>query len=464
METGVWEMLSFIFIDFASIPDFERLEIVFDENLMTQDTWLFDNLSQGVGTVDPCEGIPLAPNIVDDFDCQRNIAITGGADRLTVVNNPNPGGTNPDPLDKVGEYNDPLDEWSALVYNYGAPIDLSVYNQLTLKIWSPAVVPLLFKIEGGTAPAVEIFTEVTQANSWTNYSIDFSAASATDHTRLAIFFNAGQLPGGETLYYLDDVEWRREPFRMCVMDFETAETTFTDWTYFGGAKSTVFEVSANPDQSGINPSANVGTFIEPPEGPVWLGMYTDLPSPIAIPADNKTIKMKVWADHEASMVMKLEGGIDGAPGSGDVASPYTTPNQWAELTWDFTAAVPDNALYGRLTLILGIDATPTEEKTYYFDDVEIADSECGPSGLFEVNVDRLAMYPNPALDVLIVEQTENLKVFRILNIMGQAVSTYVTSGQNFVELEVDHLLNGVYVLAAYDAQGALKASGRFVKE
>jgi hypothetical protein len=106
----------------------------------------------------------------------------------------------------------------------------------------------------------------------------------------------------------------------------------------------------------------------------------------------------------------------------------------------------------------------TEETTYYFDDVEIAASECGTSGIFSVNVDKLSMYPNPASDVLLIEQSEGLSMFRVMNIMGQTMSTYVTTGQHVVELDVNHLMHGVYVLAAYDAHGVLKASGRFVKE
>jgi hypothetical protein len=122
-------------------------------------------------------------------------------------------------------------------------------------------------------------------------------------------------------------------------------------------------------------------------------------------------------------------------------------------------------LYGRLTLILDIANAPAEPVTYYFDDVEIADSQCGPSGIFDpISVDKLALYPNPASDYLLVEQTEDLRVFRVMNMMGQTVSTHVTSGQSLVELEVGNLVKGVYVLTAYDAKGALKASGRFVKE
>jgi hypothetical protein len=229
-QTEAWEDLSFIFADFSSILDFERLEIVFDETLMSQDTWYFDNVSQGEGTVDPCEGtVPIA-NIVDDFDCQRNIAVTNGFDRLAIVNNPFPGGVNPDPLDKVGEYNDPMDPWSALVYDYGAPLDLTNFNQLRAKVYSETVVPLLFKLEGGTAPPVEVFMDVSSTDAWVTYTIDLSAAAGTDHTRLAIFFNAGVDHGTNDFYYVDDVEWRRQPYTACVMDFETTETTFTDWT------------------------------------------------------------------------------------------------------------------------------------------------------------------------------------------------------------------------------------------
>jgi hypothetical protein len=213
----------------------------------------------------------------------------------------------------------------------------------------------------------------------------------------------------------------------------------------------------------VNPSDNVGTFVEPVGDPIWAGMFTDLPAPIALPVGNKTIKMKVWASHEAMIVMKLEGGIDGAPGSGDNSVAYTTPNQWAELTWDFTALVPDDAQYGRLTLIPGIDIVATEETPYYFDDVEIADSDCGTSGIFNVQVDRLGMYPNPVSNLLVVEQSEGYRVFRIMNAMGQVVGLHTTTGQSVIEFDVDDLVSGVYVLTAFDQHGNLKASGRFVK-
>jgi hypothetical protein len=102
-------------------------------------------------------------------------------------------------------------------------------------------------------------------------------------------------------------------------------------------------------------------------------------------------------------------------------------------------------------------------QSWYFDDIAIADSECGTTGVFNVQVDQLGLYPNPASDFLIVEQTEGFRVFRIMNAMGQVVGVHATSGQSVIEFDLNDLVSGVYVLTAFDAQGTLKASGRFVK-
>lgn len=464
--TEEWVDLNFNFEAFETITDFERVEIVFDETLTSDDVWYFDNLSQGTSTVDPCEGVEPIEGIVDDFNCQRNVPITGGADQITVVNNPHPGGINPDPLDKVGQYNDPLDEWSALVYNYDAPMDLSLRNQLHVKIWSPAVVPLLFKIEGGTVPAVEVFTDVTTAEQWVEYVIDFSSSEDADHSRLAIFFNAGQLPAGETLYFIDDIEWRRSPYTGCIADFETPDFTIDNWRYFanGSLEDTEFEVVANPNPSGINTSDNVGIFLESNDGSVFAGMFADLPAPIRLPNDNKTVRMKVLSPVIGSMVLKLEGGLAGAPNSGDVFAEYDTPNQWVDLVWDFSEAVPDDALYGRLTFIPNIGETPAETLMHYFDDIAIADASCVMTSIFEVNVEALKVFPNPATASLFVENPGELVRFEVFNAVGQRLRIVQTTGQSTLEINLQGLDKGMYLLAGYNRQGALIANARFIKQ
>ncbi len=469
--TGEWVQLNFNFVDFQSITDFERVEISFDPDLATTDVWYFDNLAQGIETVDPCADVEPITNIVDDFDCQRNVGITGGADKLKVIGNPFPGGLNPDPLDKVGEYTDPNDEWSALVYNYGAPLDLSFYNQLEVLIYSTKVVPLLFKLEGGTSPQKEIWTEVSSANGWVRYRIDFSDQAMANHTRLAIFFNAGQSPGGATdVYYVDDVAWRPAPYTACVSNFETPQFSVTNWRYFanGSLEMTPFTTVSNPDPDGVNESETVGVFLESNDGATFAGMYADLPAPIVMLPGAKAMTMKVWMDHAAKVTMKMEGGIDGAPGSGDNNEDYSTPNEWQLMTWDFSA-LPDNALYGRITLIFDIENIPTETKTYYFDEISVSEEvedECrGVVSVFNpVKVDALKVSPNPVSDVLTVESDSDTYLFRVTNTFGQEVGIIQTVNVIGVNsIDVSGFVQGVYFLAAYDREGKLIGNARFVK-
>ncbi|MCB0637997.1 MAG: T9SS type A sorting domain-containing protein, partial [Lewinella sp.] len=449
--------------------DFERVEIQFG-NTANSGIWYFDNLTQGQSTVDPCEGVEPIAGIVDDFDCQRNVAIGAGAGALTVVANPVPGGLNADPLDKVGQYTDPFDEWSALVYDYGEAMDLTNRNQLSVLIYSPITTNLLFKLEGGTVAPVEIPIDIATANSWVQYQIDFSDAADVDHTRLVIFFQAGSIPAQENVYYVDDVQWKPQPIRGCVANFEEPDFTLETWTYFGNADldgAAAGVVVDNPDPDAVNMSAKVGRFEEAVGGQVWAGMYADTPAPMVMPTDNKTATMKVWMDHAGPVVMKMEGGIDGAPGSGDVSSDYSSPNEWAELTFDFSH-LPDNAAYGRVTLIMDIGSAPeTDNRISYFDDISIAGEPCIATGLFQPAPEVAAMrvMPNPAHDLLRVDQPENVRTFRIQNLFGQTLQTLSIAGvPGQVQMDISNLEAGMYLLTAYDAQGRLVANSKFIKQ
>ena len=466
-ETGAWVDLSFNFVDFQTITDFERLEIVFDKALASSDTWYFDNITQGESTVDPCADVVPDPTIFDDFDCQRNIEITGGSDALEVVVNPDASGINNDPLDKVGKYTDPQDQWSALVYNVGSAIDLSIYNQLEVKIWSPKAVPLLFKLEGGTASAVEIWSAVETTNAWVKYSIDFSGATGTDHTRLAIFFNAGQDPEAGDVYYIDDVVWKRQPITGCLANFETPDASPSVWSYFGNGSldGTAFTIVQNPGPDDVNPSDSVGVAVEASDGQPWAGMYTDFPALYTLPTDNMTIRAKIWMDHAATVVMKMEGAQNGAMSSGDTPAEYTTPNQWQELTWDFSANTTPGGLYGRITMIFDINNVPSENKTYFFDDIAIGSSDCGAVTSFRVyDLKPIQIAPNPVRNSLLISNTNEASRFEIHNLLGQTLRVIQTNSPYELSVDVTDLRAGVYVLTAYDKAGRLQGNAKFVKE
>ncbi|HMP15125.1 MAG TPA: T9SS type A sorting domain-containing protein [Saprospiraceae bacterium] len=472
-EVRTWVQLSFNFEEFESITDFESIRMLFDENLDAAGSiWYFDNLIQGGATVDPCEGTVPISTIVDDFDCQRNVVTTTSA--LKVINNPDPRGINPNPLNKVGEYTDPIGQpFAALVYNYGAAgVNLSTFNQLSVKIWSPKAVPMGFKLEGGSSPAVEIVQNVTRTGEWVEYVVDFSAQANANHQRLVFFFNFDVNNPDADVYYIDDIQWKRLPFTGCVVTFETPELTLNTWRYFanGSLENDPFQIIDNPDKSGVNTSDKIGVFREAPDGQSFAGMFADPVAPVQLGA-SRTMRMKVWSPVAQTFVMKLERAIAPAPNSGDILAQYTTPGVWQELTWDFSktqggADIPVGSQYQRITLIPNFGVVPTEVTVHYFDDITVGEGSCaGPTSIFEpVKVERLKVYPNPAYNELTVEGSEKVRLFVVFNAVGQRVAVIQPNGQSNLNITVNQLDKGMYVLAGYDEAGQLIANARFVKQ
>ncbi len=469
-STMEWVELNFNFEEFSSITDFQSINLQFDGGTAAEGTiFLFDNITLGEGTVDPCEGVEVDPSFVDDFDCQRNVELAVGGNQLQIINNPDASGINPNGLDQVGEYTDPFDEFSALVYNFGGPIDLSLLNQLSVKIWSPAAVPLLFKLEGGTSAPKEVFMDVMETETWVEYKVDFSDQAMENHTSLAIFFNAGVIQDEQLVYFIDDIQFTRAPYTTCVADFETEEFSLMGgpWTFFAnGPNPDPISVIENPDKSGINTSDSVAVFVEKadPAANIFAGAFHNLDAPIILPNDNKTLRMKVWADHEALIGLKLEQGSTGA-NSGDRNVPYTTPNEWQELTWDYSD-LPDDEAYNVITVIMDFENIPTEDEFYYFDDIVIGDASCdvGTSIFSPVQVDELTISPNPTNNWLLVDNMQNIRRLEVHNTLGQRLQVIQTTGQPNVQLDVSSLQKGVYLISAYNSRNELTANAKFIKQ
>ena len=468
-KPGEWETLSFDFSAFNAITDFAELRLIFKPGTADAgQSWCIDNLSQGKVTVNPCAGVLPVINIVDDYECQRNYTqIFYGASDLKVVNNPHL--TPENGSLKVGEYKDPAGagtEFAGIGIEFPAAPDLSVYNHLSMQVWSPtANVPFLFKLEG-SGPAVEVFDTLTEANKWYKFDVDFSKAIGTTNTKLVIFTNVLSATGGGT-YFFDNIRWARAGYNGCIVDHQAVPTSLS-FKYFANGhlenEGYQFEIVDNPNASGINTSNKVGKFVKAKDGAPFAGMYTspDLESPIDWKGV-KTVRAKVHMDHVGNFAVKVEGSATGAPAF-EIPVANTKVNQWEELTFNF-AAVPDNGEYKRLTLFfdLGIDATGTDV-TSYFDDIVIGAGACGTSGTFSPSVASLRVSPNPVSDLLRVENMDGLDRVEIFNIFGQRVASANTQGDNFTELNTAQFPAGVYTLTGFDRSGHLVGNAKFVKQ
>lgn len=468
-EAETWTTLSFNFADFADVTDFERVNLLFAPETGGTGLFLFDNLTQGQATVDACADVEVNSTILDDFECQRNVEFTTGSDFLSLVDNPDADDDSPNRSGQVGQFVDQPGDFNALVIDYGAPIDLSLNNQFSVTVWAPVEGQLLFKLEGpGTVPVREEFVNITATDEWVTYTADFSNDADQGYTRLVLFFGAGTNNATAETYYIDDLRLTRSDYvSSCVATFDTTDFNVTNWRYFanGGFAENDFIVSDNPQTDGINTSARVGTFEEATDGEIFAGMFADLDAPIALPNGNKEVTMKVLMDVAGTVVFKLESGLDGAPGSGDVTADYTTPGEWQELTFSMSS-LPDGARYGRMTLIMNSTETPATALTHYFDDIAVGGGDC--SNLVSVfspaPVADLRVYPNPTTSQLTIDNVDGATHFTLTNLLGQQVEQLRVAGaRTQVQWPLETLPRGTYLLTARDPRGQLVARTKVVK-
>ncbi len=468
---GSWETLSFNFSEFQTISDWTAIKLLFNPGVAEQGViYYFDNLRQGASTVDPCEGAVAITNIIDDFECQRNYEYGAGAELITAVNNPNL--TSANSSTKVGLYKDQANQpWSALCANFPDGIALDVFNQLEFQVFSTKVVPVLLKLEGGSSPAREIFTDISKANEWYNVSADFSGEAGNDHKRVCLFFNAGVETTSIDDYYIDNLKWAHAPYDGCLINYDDAAFVSNKWLYFPHDNAGAFELVDNPLKAGINTSAKVGKATEKAAGEQpWQGMYTDLDSYIKFGA-NTIIKAKILSSKITTITLKVEKPlVAGFPGgSGDVTVANTKVNEWEELTWDFSQAptpIDPAGQYARLTWIFDINNLPSEDVIYYFDDVRLDGGDCGgsgPSASEDVKLTQLSISPNPVSDVLKVNNAEILKSTDIVNIYGQRIAKLWNNNQTTQYIDVSAMPSGTYFLMGYNDKQQLVAQSRFIK-
>ena len=468
-SAGTWTNLAFDLTAAAGITDIGSINIIFNQGTVASGAiYHYDNLKMGKLTLNACLTVTPILTILDDYECQRNGVYGGGLDRLTVASNTQLGPANPSA--KIGRYADPADEWSALSIVSTTALNLSKNNQLSMKVFAPrANTPILFKLEGGTSGAKEIFDTVRTANTWQTFNIDFSSVKANNYKNIALFFNAGNANTGNDIYLIDDIQWKSEPITGCAISFETVDRT-VPFKYFANdtLDGKFARVLTNPKKATINISNNVMEFKRLPNSTIFTGGFFDLPAPMKWPTSTLTVKVKVLMDHIGNLTAKLEGSANG-PNNIEVKVANTKVNEWEEITFNFTGKGTPVIITGtqghtRVTFIVDFEIpVPTAIQISYIDDVVIGEGNCATTGIFEtVKVERLNVYPNPAVNELFVQNTEGVRRLEITNMLGQKVKVVTVSSDNFT-LSLNDLDRGMYLISAYNEKG-LMANNKFVKE
>lgn len=179
--TGEWEDMVF---DFSSVtgtypviafmPDFE------DPLTLTEDIVIyFDDI---IVNNDPNPNT-AAVYIIEDYEFIPLNAMLGNPEldlsTMTVVGNPDPSGINES--NYVVEYYRDKDgvPWGG----FWSPteVDVTTYKYMHVKVWKPRISPIKFKIEGGAAGTLEVFSMLPQSTTeeWEDMVFDFSTKTGT---------------------------------------------------------------------------------------------------------------------------------------------------------------------------------------------------------------------------------------------------------------------------------------------
>ncbi|PKI01807.1 putative Ig domain-containing protein [Glaciecola sp. 33A] len=284
----------------------------------------------------------------------------------SVIANPDASGINPSA--QVGQMvKNAGQDYAGSTLTLGSAVDIPADAVITMKVWSSRAVPVLFKLEGG--PVGEI-TATHGGSGWEELSFDFTGVSGAGNTGVTLIFDNGTVgdaanDAANWTFYFDDIifpvdDGGGEVGDTTVTDFEGAIESYSFSDFEGGVASVI----ANPDASGINPSAQVGQMVKN-AGQNYAGSTLTLDSAIDIPAD-AMITMKVWSSRVVPVLFKLEGGP-----VGEITAAHGGSG-WEELSFDFTGI--SGAGNTGVTLIfdngtVGDAANDAANWTFYFDDI-----------------------------------------------------------------------------------------------
>jgi hypothetical protein len=138
-------------------------------------------------------------------------------------------------------------------------------------------------------------------------------------------------------------------------DFDANQNeTFSGWP---NAPSIV----SNPDASGINTSEHVAEFVRSTEQ--WAHCFSILPGKVNFETGT-VFALKVWSPIACQVLFKLEDQFNGSI-STEVMGNITTPNQWVQLSYNFTNGQSNT--YDKIVIFF--DFSTLVDNTFYFDDV-----------------------------------------------------------------------------------------------
>lgn len=333
--------------------------------------------------IDPANGAINWTFMTDDADHEFD---QFGDVRTDIVANPKTDGINNSCSVQMIEKAEGCATWSGLGTAIPTAIDFTTTDKKIFKMKVLAqdqLAGVTLRLEKepypDVDPAEERVAQITEVGVWQELTFDFSDVDDKTFRSIIIYFERDVECDGD-VYYFDDLiqtdgtsgGGAEDSFSLPV-DFEASVE------YTTGGNSVPFEVVTNPEQSGINATANmVGAVTN--SGNQYEALTFLLDQAIDFSGSNKTITMKVYSEVAYPVLFKLETGVNGERANEVEVNHGGTG--WEELTFDFNTArksyIDGNQGAGEPFVPTGqydefsifLDFAGTTAGTFYIDDIE----------------------------------------------------------------------------------------------
>ena len=307
----------------------------------------------------------------------------------TVIDNPDMSGINDsDKVLQFQKFPNPTEFFGGVRFDLSDAVDFANGQSFSFKAWSSRPVPITFKLEetnDGTL-GVEKVRGHSGSGMWEELCYDFTGETLTVIAYSMLFDNGVQgqadVDPDNWTFFIDDIAQVEScpagAPTMLPVDFENDpfEYEFREGGGFEGGQASVV---ANPDPSGINPSAQVAQMLKFPVA-VPENTFGGATLSLDVTADveaGSSFRMKVWSQRQVPVLLQPEPQ---GPGSG--LEVLHTGTGWEELTFPLPAlaGIVDGITVIFDVTVMGDAGNNPDDWTFYFDDIALDPPDGGGGG------------------------------------------------------------------------------------
>lgn len=321
-----------------------------------------------------------------------------------VLANPDPSGINTSAT-VAQMVRDGGDIWAGSKILLSAPLDFSVDNTLSMKVYTTAPIgtTVKFKLEGDGETERDVTTTVS--GEWETLEWDFTGTTG-NLNEVVFMFDFGNVGDGSenSTFYFDDVEQIYGGIQIdwpCDFEGSTINYTVTD---FGGNMSSLI---IDPTDANNHVIQSIKTTAAATWAGTTIGTNAGFATNLPLTLTDSKMTVRVWSPTAGTPIrLKVEDSNDPTH-TCETEVNTTVAADWETLEFDFTNQAPGTEslsvglsmgwTYNMASIFFnfGTEGVDAGEQTYYFDDVRFGNLV---NSTFEPTVVGLAVYPNPTID------------------------------------------------------------------